>query len=221
MVWTWVGPLGGEGSRYCSPIISSVALYTYWGQDCGHTSEGSGGGRGVKAGQGARLPHWPSVCLRHYLQRPSRRQHPHATHPDSCFPLGHSFCNPTGAGVRAAIIRRNIPPQRGPCRHHIAIKRPRGCNGENPSLSLAGAALFSPALWRASLDACDCWAALPPRLRGGHWATRLGLSCSLHTKVASSCCLRCQPPGPAPQSQCHSQLPTVPRRLWGPSKDAN
>lgn len=120
------------------------------------------------------------MCLRHFLQRPSRRPQPHAANPASCFPLGHSFCSPTGAGVRAALIRRNIPPRRGPCRHHTAIKRPGGCNGENPSLSLAGATPFSPALLaELHLVPVTAGQALPPGLQGGHglqdWASAAAL----------------------------------------------
>lgn len=157
------------------------------------------------------------MCLRHFLQRPSRRPQPHAANPASCFPLGHSFCSPTGAGVRAALIRRNIPPRRGPCRHHTAIKRPGGCKRRESQPLPAGATPFSPALLAELHGACDCWAGPASWAAGWTRAARLGLSCCSPTEAAASPVCTVSPPGPAP-SQCHSQLPTVPGRLWAQVK---
>lgn len=132
---------------------------------------------------------------------------------------GPSFCSPTGAGVRAALIRRSIhSPERGPCRHHTAIKRPGGCNGEDPSLSLAALHPSLSLVSGASLGACDCWAGPASWAAGGTQGCKTAASTAAPTEARQPCLLSAS--GACSSVSQYSQLPTVPE-LWGPSKDAN
>lgn len=152
------------------------------------------------------------MCLRHFLQRQSKKATP-SCH-QSCFllPSGPLLLQSHWSRSKSCHHQKEHPsPERSLSTSHSDQETKRLQRRESQSLPCRRYTLLSSLVSRASLGACACWAGPASRLQGGHWAPRLGLSCCSPTKVASSRCLHCHPLGPRPRSQCHSQLPTVPK----------
>lgn len=137
------GSLSWGRKQTLQPLVSSTHSIHTGVRTVGHTSKGPGGDWAVKAGQGPAC-HTDHLCV----SGTSSRDHPegHSLVLQSCFllPSGPSFCSPTGAGVRAALIQKEHPsPERSLSTSHSNQETRRLQLGENPSLSLAGATPFS------------------------------------------------------------------------------
>lgn len=162
------------------------------------------------------------MCLRHFLQRQSKKATP-SCH-QSCFllPSGPLLLQSHWSRSESCHHQKEHPSlERSLSTSHSDQETKRLQRRESQSLPCRRYTLLSSLVSRASLGACDCWAG--PASRAAGWT--LGSKTGPQLLLSHQSCI--QPLSALSPSGASSSVPVslttthCPQRLWGPSKDAN